>query len=238
MRDGTKKPVWKALLPRPREERGECGIDASDIDGDVVGKVCEGLRSGQVGVLPTETVYGLMGCAQSDAVVDRIYALKARDRGKPLPVQVRSLEEVVLLGADVNSFAQILARNFWPGPLTLVLPFFGAGRCRAGIAPALLTQWSQKGTLAVRVPDHPFMQMVLRDAGMPLIATSANVSNEEPVTRLNQLDKGLKEQVDWMVDGGASVYRRESSVVLCDREGWRILREGALRGVVIEKALR
>ena len=228
--------VWKALLPRPREEKDDPVLDQEAVNEKVIEAVCEGLGKGQIGILPTETVYGLVGSAQADAVIDRIYEAKGRQREKSLPVQVSKFSDVAGLGVAINAQAETLARNFWPGPLTLVLPFLGADKCRWNIAPKLLAQWAEIKTVAVRIPDHPVAQMVLKRVGMPVVATSANVSGEEPITRLSQLDETLRGKVDWIVDGGPTVFGRESSVVLCDAEGWRILREGALRAVLIAKA--
>ena len=229
--------MLKALLPRPKEERDETGISEEDIDGKVVDAVCSRLAEGQIGILPTETVYGLVGNAKDDSVVERIYAAKGRDPGKALPVWVFRWEDVAGLGVAVSEHAEKLARNFWPGPLTLVLPFLGASHCRWQIAPTLLKQWSEKKSVAVRIPDHPFARSVLRHMASPLIATSANRSGQAPATLSNPSDAVLRSKVDWIVDAGPSVFGRESSVVLCDEGGWRILREGALRGVMIQKAL-
>lgn len=233
-----KKPgkVLKAIRPGSLEDKDDDFIDVHHINEKVVEIVCEGLQAGQVGILPTETVYGLFGHCRSDAVVERIYAIKERDRGNPLPVQVGKFSDLAALPVSVNAPAECLAKNFWPGPLTLVLPFVDDARA-AEIAPALRKQWSEKKTVAIRIPEHPMMRLVLMKFGGPLIATSANASGEEPITRLSQLDPVLQNKVDWVVDGGPTVFGRESTVVLCEGRDWRILREGALRGIVIQKAL-
>lgn len=228
--------IWKAISPRSLEDRDDDFIDVHHIDQRVIDRVCEGLRAEQIGILPTETVYGLVGTSHSDAVVERIYEAKGRDRKKPLPVQVGRFVDVAGLGVQVNKPAEILAQNFWPGPMTLVLPFLGEMRCNAGIASALLKQWTEQKTVAVRIPDHPVAKLVLMQFGAPMLATSANASGEEPVTKLSQLDLGLRKKVDWIVDGGPTVFGRESTVVLCEGQEWRILREGALRGTIIQKA--
>ncbi len=228
--------VLRALLPTRKEDRDEAVINEEDVNPRVLKIVCDGLLAGQVGIIPTETVYGLMGDAGNDAVIERIYAIKERDRDKPLPVQVFRFSDVAALGVSCNASAELLARNFWPGPLTLVLPFLGAAHCRVNIAPTLLRQWEEAKTVAVRIPEHTVTRMVLETVRIPLVATSANISGQEPITRLSQLDETLPRKVDWIVDGGTTVFGRESTVVRCDEEGWRILREGALRGVILQKA--
>ncbi len=229
--------ILKALLPRHRHAFEEEGINVDHIDDNVIETVGMALKEGQIGIFPTETVYGLVGSAQSDSVIERILEIKQRDRNKPLPVQVASLKDVPALGVELNAYAESLARNFWPGPLTLVLPFLGPEHCRCNIAGLLLAQWSEKKTVAVRIPQHPVAALVLRMAGIPLVATSANLSGGAPVTRIAQIEAPLRNKVDWILDGGPSEFARESTVVLCDKEGWRILREGALRGILIQKSL-
>ncbi len=228
--------IKKAILPRPLDQRDEPTLDWDHIKEAVVQAAAEGLAAGQVGIFPTETVYGLIGSACSDEVFDRIYELKGRAQSKPLPIQVHKLSDLEPLGLLVTEHAQVLASNFWPGPLTLVLPFLGRDKCRAGLAPKLLEQWAKNGNAAVRIPDHPVTQMLLAKCTSPIMATSANISGTNPISLLSQLDPGLKRKVDWIVDGGPTVTGRESTVVQCDAAGWRILREGALRGVVIQKA--
>jgi L-threonylcarbamoyladenylate synthase len=218
--------LLRALLPRPRDEKQDPVVDRDQIREAVIEQVSDGLVADQVGILPTETVYGIFGSALSDAVVQRIYAIKQRDRSKPLPVQIAKASDLTKLGVAVSAHAQNLARNFWPGPLTLVLPFLGRDHCAWKIAPLLLKQWADQKTVAVRIPEHPVVNMVLARAGIPLIATSANISEKDPVTRVDHLDSDLKKKVDWVVDGGPAVFGRE-----------RLLREGALRGAVLQRAL-
>ena len=233
-----KAPILKALLPRRRHDfDDEAGIDVDQIDDRVVAAVADLILNHQIGILPTETVYGLVGSAQSDDVVERIFQIKGRDVKKPLPVQVSSFRDVADLGVEIGPQAETLESNFWPGPLTLVLPFLGPERCAKQIAPSLLRQWQEKGTVAIRISDHPVTALILRKANIPVVATSANISGQAPITRLAQLDTALRGKVDWIVDAGPAQFSRESSVVQCDREGWRILREGALRGAIIQKTL-
>ena len=232
----TGPKTLRAFLPRSKEQRDEDIWEEADVDLRVVQTVASGLLEGRIGILPTETVYGLVGSSQSDSAVQRIYEVKGRGHDKPLPIWIRKFSDLAGLGVDVNPQAEILARNFWPGPLTLILPFLDPARCRWKVAPELIKRWIQKKSVAIRIPDHPMAQLVLAKLEFPLVGTSANLSGQEPATSASGLDETLRKHVDWVVDGGPSVFQRESSIVICDK-GWRILREGALRGILIERAL-
>src|SRR5438105_7960630 len=133
------------------------------------------LRDGELVAFPTETVYGLGGDATSDRVVAAIFAAKGRPRFNPLIVHVPGLAEAEPLG-EFDERARLAARHFWPGPLTLVLPRRAAGGlsllASAGLA-----------TVALRAPDHPVAQALLRASGKPLAAPSANRSGRVSPTQ-------------------------------------------------------
>ncbi|OZA03959.1 MAG: threonylcarbamoyl-AMP synthase, partial [Rhodobacterales bacterium 17-64-5] len=133
------------------------------------------LRAGQLVAFPTETVYGLGGDARSDAAVAGIYAAKGRPSFNPLIVHLPDLLAVEGL-AEVGPNARLLARAFWPGPLTLVLPL------RAGVGLSPLVTAGLK-TVAVRVPAHPLAQALLRAFAGPVAAPSANPSGGVSPTR-------------------------------------------------------
>src|ERR1700694_1021782 len=140
-------------------------VPASD---STIARAARLLRDGALVAFPTETVYGLGGDATSEAAVARIFAAKDRPRFNPLIVHVPGLDEAEAL-AGFDERAREVARHFWPGPLTLVLPR------RSGSALSLLAS-AGLDTVALRAPRHPVAQSLLRAAGKPIAAPSANRS--------------------------------------------------------------
>ena len=133
-----------------------------------VKRAAERLRAGEVVALPTETVYGLAANALDEKAVSKIFEAKGRPAHNPIIVHVAGDAMARECVAEWPAVAEKLARAFWPGPLTLVLP-------RAESIPANVTAGG--ATVGVRWPGHPFMQAVIRECGFPLAAPSANLSN-------------------------------------------------------------
>src|ERR1035437_7376482 len=131
-----------------------------------VQRAAELLRAGEVVALPTETVYGLAANALDADAVAQIYEIKDRPSYNPIIVHVASLEMARRCVANWPKLADKLAKAFWPGPLTLVLP-------RSEIIPDIVT--ADGSTVGVRWPSHPFIQAVIRQCGFPLAAPSANL---------------------------------------------------------------
>lgn len=172
------------------------------------------LRAGEVVAVPTETVYGLAANALDARAVRRIFEAKGRPAHNPLIVHVASLEMARGCAAEWPARAEELAREFWPGPLSLVLP-------KAASIPDEVTAGGS--TVALRWPSHPFMQAVIRRCGFPLAAPSANRSNELSPTNASHVPEGLAQLV---IDGGQCQVGIESTVfdVMADR----VLRPGMI----------
>jgi len=165
------------------------------------------LRQGGLVAFPTETVYGLGANALDDTAVARIYAAKGRPSFNPLIVHVRDLadaEKYVVF--DDN--AHRLVGAFWPGALTLVLPL----RHDAGISKLVTAGLD---TLAVRVPDHPIGQAILKAADVPIAAPSANPSGRVSPTTAAHVMAGLDGRIDAVLDGGPCEVGVESTIVSC-----------------------
>lgn len=143
------------------------------------------LRAGEVVALPTETVYGLAANALDERAVARIYAVKGRPAHNPIIVHVASLELARRCARAWPGRAEVLARAFWPGPLTLVLP-------RAAGIPDLVTAGGD--TVGIRWPSHPFIQAVIQACGFPLAAPSANPANQLSPTSAAHVAKWLGEK--------------------------------------------
>src|SRR3569833_2130111 len=182
-----------------------------------VARAVELLRAGEVVGLPTETVYGLAANALDAKAVARIYEVKGRPAHNPVIVHVASVEMAKRCVADWPALADILAKAFWPGPLTMVLP-------RAKNIPDIVTAGGE--TVGVRWPSHPFIQEVIRACDFPLAAPSANLSNQVSPTNAEHVAKQLK--IPLIVDGGQAQVGIESTVIDLTANPPRLLRPGMI----------
>jgi L-threonylcarbamoyladenylate synthase len=153
---------------------------------------------------PTETVYGLGANALDPAAIEKIYVAKGRPPSSPLIVHVSSLEMAKELVREWPERAEQLARIFWPGPLTLVLP-------KKPHVPDRLT--AGLDTVGIRMPAHPVAQALIREAGVPIAAPSANLFGELSPTTAQHVRDGLGNSVSMVLDGGPSKVGIESTVL-------------------------
>ena len=189
-------------------------------------RAAEALRAGRLVILPTETVYGLAADAADAAAVARLFEAKGRPRFNPLIAHVPDMEAAERL-ALFDSRARKLAEAFWPGPLTLVLPF------RNG-APVSDLARAGLDTVAVRAPAHPLAQAVLRAFGGPVAAPSANRSGRPSPTTVADALEETGGSAALALDGGPCAVGLESTVVAALAEGLRLLRPGAVTRAEIE----
>jgi len=182
-------------------------------------------RAGELVVIPTETVYGLAGDATNAQAARAIFAAKGRPADNPLIVHVADIESVEALVTEFPESARKLAKRFWPGPLTLVLP--KSDQIPMEVSGGL-------DTVAVRMPDHPVALAVIRGSGRPLAAPSANQFMRLSPTRAEHVDPQLAEII---LDGGPCRVGVESTVLDCSQQPFRILRAGGVPRVEIEGAL-
>jgi L-threonylcarbamoyladenylate synthase len=194
-------------------------IDPQAPDAAALAPAAEALRGGGLVAFPTETVYGLGAHALDPAAVARIFAAKGRPDYNPLIVHVADADAARALAAEWPPAVQRLADAFWPGPLTLVLP-------RAAHVPDAVT--AGLPSVAVRVPGHPVAQALLRAAGVPVAAPSANRSTEVSPTTAEHVIGSLGDAVDWVVDGGPCPVGIESTVLSLASETPTILRPGSV----------
>jgi L-threonylcarbamoyladenylate synthase len=187
------------------------------------------LREGRLVAFPTETVYGLGGDARRDETVARIFDAKGRPRFNPLIVHVPDLAAAEAV-AVFDDRARDLARAFWPGPLTLVLPL----RDGAGLSPLVTAGLP---TVAVRVPAHPLARALLAAFGGPVAAPSANPSGRVSPTRAGHVLAGLSGRIAAVLDGGACEVGLESTILGLDGAAPRLLRPGGLPVEALEAAL-
>ena len=159
------------------------------------------IRAGKLVAFPTETVYGLGANALDAAAVARIFEAKGRPRTSPLIVHVDSLEMARGLAAEWPAAAETLARRYWPGPLTLVVP-------KRPSIPDIVT--AGLPTVGLRMPAHPLALELIRKAGVPIAAPSANRFTELSPTLAGHVPEGL---ADYVVDGGPARVGIESTVL-------------------------
>lgn len=178
------------------------------------------LRAGQLVAFPTETVYGLGADARCDQAVAQIFAAKNRPAINPLIVHVASAKQAAQL-VDFDDRAQRLAAQFWPGPLTLVLPARAGGGVSSLVSAGL-------PTLAIRVPAHPVAQALLKEAAVPIAAPSANASGTLSPTSAQHVAKSLGDKAGMILAAGRAAVGLESTVLDLSDAQARLLRPGAV----------
>lgn len=194
-----------------------------------VERAAEVLRRGGLVAVPTETVYGLAARADSRDAVAAIYRAKGRPEFNPLIVHVPDVSAAERF-AHFDGPARTLAERFWPGPLTLVLP-----RRDAGLAAAVTAGLQ---TVALRCPAHPAMRDLLKAAGLPIAAPSANRSGAVSPTSAAHVVASLAGAVDLVLDGGPCSGGIESTIVALRPGGaWQVLRPGPVSKAQISAVL-
>ncbi len=185
------------------------------------------LRSGDLVAFPTETVYGLGANALDAAAVAKIYQLKGRPASSPLIVHVSSIEMAKTLVAEWPPRAEALARRYWPGPLTLVLP-------KTPAIPDIVS--AGLPTVGIRVPNHPVALELIAEAGVPLAAPSANKFTGLSPTTADHVRRAFGDAVP-VLDGGPCQVGIESTVVSVEGPEIRLLRSGMIGFPDIERAV-
>ena len=186
------------------------------------------LRAGGVAALPTDTLYALAANARDADAVGRVFDIKGRQAGKPLPLFVTDIVMAERIAFLDSAAARRLAHRFWPGVLTLVL------RRRPEFQSAALTGGE---TVALRVPDHHLARETVRLLGEPITATSANRSGGRDPDTAAEVRRQLGDAVDLIVDGGVCPVGVSSTIVDCTGDTARIRRQGAMPAAVISEAL-
>ncbi len=181
------------------------------------------LREGGLVAIPTETVYGLGANALDGRAVKKIFEAKGRPQDNPLIVHIADLEQLAPLVKHIPPSAKLLAEHFWPGPLTMIFE-------KAGCIPPETS--GGLDTVAVRFPSHPVAQAVIRAAGVPVAAPSANLSGKPSPTTARHVREDMDGKIEMVVDGGECSVGLESTVVTLVGEHPVLLRPG---GVTFER---
>ena len=195
-------------------------IAPEQIDDELIRTAAHALRDGKLVAFPTETVYGL-GCHALDEVaIAKVFAAKGRPSSDPLIVHVDGLTMVEsVIAGPISPAARALAEAFWPGPLTMILP-------RGEAVPLAVT--SGLDSVAVRCPSHPVAAALIREAGIPVTAPSANRFNHISPTSAQHVVADLGDACDIIIDSGRTDHGLESTVVALDGADVTVLRHGAI----------
>ncbi|MBR5441961.1 MAG: threonylcarbamoyl-AMP synthase [Clostridia bacterium] len=186
------------------------------------------LKENQVVGIPTETVYGLGGNAFSEEAVKRIFEAKGRPQDNPLIVHVSEFDEIYQLVGQVPDTARLLAEKFWPGPLTIILP-------KSDKVPLCVT--GGLDTVAVRCPSHPVANRLIKEAGLPIAAPSANLSGKPSPTRASHVYDDMNGRIPMVIDGGDCAEGVESTVITLSTPVPKLLRPGNITISQLREAL-
>lgn len=191
-------------------------------------EAAEIIRTGGLVAVPTETVYGLAGNGLDEEAVKQIYEVKGRPQVKPLSLMVPGAEAMDSYCEDVPQEARLLAERFWPGPLTIVLK-------AKDYIPSIVLAGGD--TVGLRCPDHPMTLELLKKAGVPFAAPSANPSGEESPKTAQKVWDYFSGKIEGIIDGGECGIGRESTIISMAQKPYGILRQGALAEKEIASAL-
>lgn len=204
----------------------------SNCSADAIALAAAKLRAGGLVAFPTETVYGLGADATNPAAVARIYEVKGRPQDHPVIVHLYDINQLDLWAREIPEYAIALARNFWPGPMTLILP-------RKSSVGDFITGGQE--SVGVRIPNNPIALELLKCAGaeIGIAAPSANrFGAVSPTTALavsEEIGALLDSERDCILDGGASDVGVESTIIECLGAAPKILRPGAITKAMIEE---
>ena len=212
------------------------GQFVSNCTADAMARAAQHLKAGSLVAFPTETVYGLGGDATNPDAVARIYAAKGRPADHPLIVHIADMQDAADWASEIPDYAIALARNFWPGPMTLILK-------RSALAKDFITGGQE--TVGIRVPDHVIALSLLQEfkkiGGKGVAAPSANRFGHVSPTTADAVSAELSEYLapdDLILDGGASMVGVESTIIDCTTEEPKILRPGAITEAMIEEVTK
>ncbi|MDF2522504.1 MAG: threonylcarbamoyl-AMP synthase [Clostridiales bacterium] len=198
-------------------------LNKSNIEMDKLRYAANVLRDGGLVAFPTETVYGLGANALNPSAVQNIFSAKGRPSDNPLIVHISDLKALSQLVSFVPTNAHKVMEHFWPGPITLVME-------KSSLVPNIIT--AGLNTVAIRMPSHPIAIALIREAGLPIAAPSANTSGKPSPTNASHVIEDLLGKVDVIIDGGSTEVGVESTVLDLSDKMPLILRPG---GVTLEQ---
>jgi len=186
------------------------------------------LRAGKVIAFPTDTVYGIGADGFNERAIEQLFVVKERERGKAIPYLLADAKDLAKFAREIPRAAHLLAQKFWPGGLTLVVP--------AGAqVPKILIAGGD--TIAVRVPNHSTTRALVDSLGVPLAATSANISGGENPANAQDVFAQLNGRLPLILDGGATRGNISSTVVDVTCDPPKVLRVGVISVEEIERVV-
>lgn len=203
-------------------------VDAEHPDAAILAEAAEILKQGGLVAFPTETVYGLGGNGLDGSACKKIYEAKGRPSDNPLILHISQISELYPIVREIPETAKKLSDAFWPGPLTMIFP-------KSENVPAEAT--GGLDTVAVRFPSHPVAMALIRAAGLPIAAPSANASGKPSPTRASHVAFDLDGRIDMILDGGAAEWGLESTIVDVSVTPPMILRPGAITKEMMEEVV-
>ncbi len=211
-------------------------IDRDSSDKSVIGFAAELLRNGGLVAFPTETVYGIGANFLDKKAIKKLYEVKKRPLNKPFTVHISSLDTIAEMQCEISPPAERLIKEFWPGPLTVVLKCTlstpGVEKRFQGFHPG-----GGKGTLGFRMPRNRIAKELISESGIPVAAPSANVSGEKAPAEAGEILKKFDGKIDLILDSGKTQFSRESTIVDATKFPCKILREGAIPESEIRRVL-
>ncbi len=196
----------------------------SEIDSKVLDEIASKIKTGAIAVIPTDTIYGIVGVAKNAETVERIYKLRKRASSKPMIILISSIEQIEDLGLKLNETQLNIFKQIWPNKISVVID-----------CPIKDLHYLHRGqnSIAFRMPDDKFLKNLLAKTG-PIVAPSANFEGEKPSENIENAKKYFGDNISIYIDGGTLTSKPSTVAVLKDSK-LQILREGA---VEIPKSLQ
>ena len=190
------------------------------IDEEELKKCIETINKGGLVIFPTETVYGIGANAYNEEAVRKIYEVKMRPDEKPLSIMVSSIDEISKYAIISNEIEEKIIKKYMPGPITIVL------KKKPGVFDYIS---SGKDTIGIRIPDNEIILKILKEAKLPIVAPSANISGKPSGIILNEILKDFDGKVDICIDGGKAKLSEPSTIVKVVDNKPVILRQGRIK---------
>lgn len=183
------------------------------------------LKEGKLAITPSDTVYGIIGDATNINAIHEVYKVKKRPYTKPLIIMVSSLEMLNEYTKDISPLEQDLIKEYWPGPLTILLP-------KNEKISNYIT--SDSPLVGIRYPNNLELIEIMNRLGKPIFSTSANITGTETITNISMLEKEMIENISYIYDKG-EIINPPSTIVKVENNKVKILREGALASSIKTK---
>ena len=188
-------------------------------------RLVEVINNGNIAVVPTDTVYGIIGDATNIDVIHKVYEVKKRDYSKPLILMVSSIDMLEKYVLEVNDIEKKLIDRYWPGKLTILFK-------KNNNVDDLITSGSN--LVGIRYPDNKELNELMDKLNKPLISTSCNISSKEVITSIDMLEEDISKHVSYVYDGG--ILSDTSSTIARVNDGKiEIIRDGELSSLIREE---